>query len=112
MNFKEAYQVYHLSRCLDCDVEASVAWFSFARSSEDVLDTLAWEMTYASWTVGDIRVNICVRAVPVKFEVEPRKTIEKSAYALSSVLSVLEEIPNLTDDMSIFKDELIEEDVA
>lgn len=82
----------------------------FQPPSEDVLDIPAWEMIYGNRTVGDVQVSTCVRVLPVKFEIEPKKTIGKGAHALRSMLSVLEEIPNLTNDMSIFKDEHIEED--
>lgn len=84
--------------------------FPVCCTSGDALDVLAREVSQKKRTVSDVQVRRWVKVLPFKFQPGPRKTCEKAARAVTSMLGSSAEFLDPADDMPVFENSLVEED--
>lgn len=85
LDYGKIYLSYHRSVEADRKDESCVGWFPYTHSSGEVLYFTACEVTSANRNAGGLQFKGFVRAVPVKFKPEPRRTVEEAQAASSAV---------------------------
>lgn len=90
--------------------ETCVGWFPYDSASSDVLDIPYPEMTMPKETASDVQVKKRVTVMSVLFKPGHRKTLVEAADAVSPVLDTFRDYKDPINNVTIVKDEIVEED--
>lgn len=109
---KEAYLIYHRSREVDWNDEASVGCFSYIGLGCDVLDIPAREITTGKRTVNDAQVKNLVGVVSIVFKFGHRKMLSEATDIFWSVIVATTDFHNQASNAPIVEDEIVEKETS